>query len=243
MFAKQSFIAFVFICLVLNLQAQRNRNSDNRNSRDRNPSLSFGFQLADPLENLSNHFGTVYPGLEGQLLFNLRQTPLEVGIGYAWNYLGSQQRDIALIVGEDDGTDIYASGSSQISFDNQRAYAIGRFEPVAWRIQPYADAMIGVQRFSATQVIEREYASYSEIASKEVVQQSLAPMTGFGFGLKWKLNRWFMAETRYQYLQGFGQKMIAPSTIHMDQHGVTSWENTSTNTTIQTFQIGLSVEF
>ncbi|MCB0760671.1 MAG: hypothetical protein KDC12_04040 [Flavobacteriales bacterium] len=232
----------VLICLVLQSNAQRNDRNQNRNDR-RKPSLSFGFQVADPMENLNQHFHSIYPGFEGQLLINLGQTPLEIGAGYAWNSMGNTQRNVALPTGEGNGEIFYSAGNSTLNFDHQRAYVVGRFEPLTTRIQPYADAFLGLQRFSTGQVLEIDKGSYSEIYAKETLMQHISPIGGFGFGLKWKITSWLMAESRYQYINGIDAKIIAPSSLHVDSNGQTSFENTHLNTTMQTFQLGFSIEF
>jgi opacity protein-like surface antigen len=237
------FILGIIFTFSLNISAQCIDKRQRVQDKNKRPSISFGMQLADPMENLEAAYRSAYIGMEGAVMINVRQTPFEVGASFAWAYLGSQQRNIALVVGEVDGQNIHSNGSKKFSHDNYRGYLVGRFKPFTGRIQPYADFLLGAQGFTSTAVTQRTNSGYTEIVAKEKLERSISPSFGYGFGLKLRLNRYVLVETKYQYLHGQFASFTNPTTTHISSNGDLHYETATGSTTMQVFHVGMSFEF
>lgn len=240
---KFIFLIGVLLYFASYSRAQCNERRSHHQENKKKPSLSFGFQLADPMQNLGVAYRSAYAGMEGAILFNVRQSPFEIGASFGWSYLGSQQRNIALVIGESEGQSIHAKGSMKYSHDNYRGYIVGRLKPFNGWVQPYADVLIGAQSFTSTAVTEREYASYTEIVSKEKLERNISPSLGYGFGLKIRLNRYVLLETKYQYLHGRFATFTNPNSTFISSEGVLDYQTVTGNTTMQVFHLGMAFEF
>ncbi|MFT5183458.1 MAG: opacity protein-like surface antigen [Flavobacteriales bacterium] len=240
---KVIFLVGIILLFTSSSQSQNNTRHALKHVDRKKPSLSFGLQLADPMQNLGAAYRSAYVGMEGSILFNIRQTPFEIGTSFAWSYLGAQQRNIALLVGQTNGQNIHTNGSMKYSHDNYRGFIIGRLKPFNGWVQPYADILVGAQSFTSTAVTEREYSTYTEIVSKEKLERNISPSLGYGFGLKVRLNRFVLIETKYQYLHGRFATFTNPNSTFISSEGELHYQTVTGNTTMQVFHLGMAFEF
>jgi len=102
--------------------------TDANAQRRRTGSISFGGQILQPLGEFANQYDGYPAGLGGTLSIPLWRSPLEVGAGFAWNSMGSQNEDVSVYVTTDsDGDDIYADGKMRIRSSINRYQTFARF--------------------------------------------------------------------------------------------------------------------
>ena len=111
---------------------QRRTNSPNR----RSPSLSIGFQVADPVGQFGSLYDGTPTGLGGQFLLNSGRSPIEFGIGAAWQGMGSRKKNISIYQGEDiDGDEVWSKGEMHVSSNIYHYNGLIRLRPFAGNFQ------------------------------------------------------------------------------------------------------------
>ena len=211
-------------------------------NRRRAPSLSMGVQVVDPVGDFGNNFGGTPAGLAGMFTANLARSPFEIGFGASWNSMGHNSDDILIHIGEDiDGNDLYSDGRMTVNNNIYTYHAVGRFKPFAGPIQPYIDVLGGFKTFSTKAKLREDGASEDLDVYREARDYALS--SGWGAGLKVRLNDYIMIEGRFEKLKGGEVDFIDPGSVIINYDGHLDYNLKTSKTNSNVFQLGVSVEF
>jgi opacity protein-like surface antigen len=236
---KTNFLLLLTLLLALNLSAQKNKK---RNQRA--PSLSIGFQVADPQGEYAQHYRGHPVGLGVTFMANMGRSPFEIGGDFAWRAMGSRKQDIAISEGFDiEGDEIFSDGSMRVASNIYTYHGVARFKPFAGAIQPFGDVMAGLKTFATKTTIEEDNGGYSEVVRTDRNHRDFALSYGWAAGLKIKLSEYITLESKFQHLRGGDTTFIDPETVEIDPDGLLQYEERASKSSVMLYQIGISIEF
>ncbi|MBL0316578.1 MAG: hypothetical protein IPP69_12640 [Flavobacteriales bacterium] len=212
--------------------------------RYRGPSLAFGVQVVQPVGEFAKQFDGYPAGISGTFSAPLGRSPFKLGFGYAWNNMGSQNKDIsALLYTDSMGYDIYEPGTMRIRSTISRYQVIARFRPFDGRIQPYVDAMSGVEAYKTKTDITLDNSGYSEASNS--VRQHLDMTYSFGWaaGLRIAIADAVFLEGRFENLTGGTATYVDKETIELQENNDITFDTKESATSKYTYQLGLSFRF
>jgi hypothetical protein len=70
-------------------------------SQRRSPNLNIGLQMAQPLGEFATNYKGLPVGFGCSFSMPIFRSPIEWGIGYAWNSMGSSDRDIVALINQE----------------------------------------------------------------------------------------------------------------------------------------------
>jgi len=225
----------IAVFAIKDAEAQRNRRSG---------SISFGGQILQPLGDFSTQYDGYPAGLGGNLSIPLWRSPLEFGVGYAWNSMGSQNEEVSVYVTTDkDGDDIYENGTMRIRSSINRYQTFARFRPFAGKIQPYADAIMGIDVFKTTNDITIDNDGYSEATNSERNHQDVTYAIGWAAGLRVRLAPNIFVEGRFENLSSGKVTYVDQSSIVVTDDDNISFETKESRANRYVYQVGLAISF
>ncbi|MBX7051227.1 MAG: porin family protein [Flavobacteriales bacterium] len=210
----------------------------------RGPSLAFGVQVVQPVGEFAKQFDGYPAGVSGTFSAPIGRSPFELGFGYAWNNMGSQNKDISALVYTDSlGYDIYEPGTMRIRSTINRYQVIARFRPFNGRIQPYVDAMSGVEAYKTKTDITLDNSGYSEASNS--VRQHLDMTYSFGWaaGLRIAIADNIFIEGRFENLTGGTANYVDKDSIELQDNNDITFETKESATSKYTYQMGLAFRF
>lgn len=211
----------------------------------RGASLGFGVQVVQPYGEFAKVYDGYPAGLSGNFTAPLGRSPFEVGAGFAWNSMGSQDEDVSVFSGEDEnGTEIYEMGTMRIRSNNHRYQAIARFRPFVGKIQIYADAVAGMESFSTRTDIQLDNSGYSELLESQVNHRDITFSFGWALGARVRLAQGIFLEGRFENLDGGMARYVDPSTIQVNaDNNDLLFDLRESQTDKFTYQLGVAVQF
>jgi opacity protein-like surface antigen len=230
-------IIFIASALVLandSLQAQLRRG----------PSIAFGGQVAQPVGEFAMQFDGFPAGLAGNISTPLGNSPFEVGFGYGWNNMGSQNKDIsALVFTDSTGTPIYEEGTMRIRSTINRYQAIARFRPFVGRIQPYADAFAGLEAYKTKTDITIDKSGYSSASNSARQHLDMTYAFGWAAGLRVRMAPNIFIDGRFENITGGQVTFVDKSTIVVNDDNSISFQTKQSGTNKYTYQVGIAITF
>lgn len=212
--------------------------------RRRAGSLSFGGQIIQPTGEFALQYDGYPAGFAGNFTTPIGRSPFEVGVGYAWNNMGSQNKDIsALIYTDSTGTDIYAPGTMRIRSTINRYQVIARFRPFVGRIQPYADAITGIDAYKTKTDITIDNNGYSTATSS--IRQHLDMTYSFGWaaGLRIQMAPNIFIDGRFENITGGSTTFVDKSTIAVTDDNNITFDTKQSATNKYSYQLGIAIGF
>ena len=210
----------------------------------RGPTLAFGGQIVQPLGDFALQYDGYPAGLAGTFSSPLAHSPLELGVGYAWNNMGSQDEDIDALISTDSlGDDIYAHGTMRIRSNINRYQVFARFRPFAGRIQPYVDAFTGMEVYKTKTDITLDNDGYSSATNDVRQHMDMSYMYGWAVGLRLRMAPNIFVEGRFENITGGPVTYVDQSTIKLGGNNDISFDTKESRTNKYTYQLGLAITF
>lgn len=233
---KQIYILLLALFLGIQAFSQANR---------RSPSLAVGLQIAEPKGEFDQNFDGYPVGIAGNFTGPVNRSFFEVGVAFAWNSMGADDEDVAVVVGQDiDGDDIYEDGTLRIRSNNYRYQAVARFKPFKGPIQIYGDVMAGVERFTTSTDIEINSSGYTEVIDANTVHHDFGWSVGWAAGARVRLGSGFFVDARFEKLEGGAATYVNQESIQINQDNNTLDYTTNESRTDKfTYQLGIAFEF
>ncbi len=232
-FLSSFILCAVFIAQMMTLQAQR-----------RGPSLNIGFQLVQPLGEFANEYKGFPAGVGGTFSMPIARTPVEWGIGYAWNSMGSNDRDIVALVNQDSVLgNTYSNGSLALRSNCNRFSAHARVRPLNGKIQPYGDVFSGLETFKTTTTITIDNSGYSSELSTNRDHLDMTFYYGWALGLRIRLAPTFYVEARYENITGGEVEYVDNETVQIASDNSISFSLKESHTNRAVYQLGVAFGF
>ncbi len=235
------FSIFVLSLVLLTIPASAQRARNNRG-----PSIAFGVQVAQPTGQFKQQYDGYPIGIAANFSAPLSRSPLEIGIGYAWNNMGSQTEEVSVLVGQDiDGDDIYENGDLQIRSNTNRFQMMARLRPFNGMIQPYVDGVAGLETYRTKTTIEivSDYVGYSEGQNADTQLFDMTYSFGWAAGLRIRLAPNIFLDGRFESLIGGPAKYVDQNSIEVINATDLDFEIKSSRTDKFTYQLGLAATF
>lgn len=215
-----------------------------RDPKERAPSLSIGLLFGSPRGEFEEAYQGMPVGIGGALLFNLGQSPLELGVEGSWQSMGTNSEDIRILVDQDDaGNNIYERGTIDVNNNIYTYHAVGRIKPLSGRFQIYGDILGGFKTYSTKTKIESEESTASESIETNKEFRDFALSYGWAAGMKFRITRSFAVEARFSNLRGGQSEFVDPDSVEIGSEGELDYQTNETATDIIIFQAGVSFEF
>jgi hypothetical protein len=239
LFDMKKQILFTVISVVLII-----RSMDAQVQRRRGPTLTFGGQVTQPIGEFSQQYDGYPAGLSGQFVAPLGRSPLEIGFGYSWNNMGSQNKDIdALVYTDSMGSDIYEEGTLRVRSNTNRYQAIARFRPFARRVQPYIEAFAGIEAFKMKTDITLDNQGYSSANNSVRQHLDMTYVYGWGAGLRVELAAGIFMEGRFESVTGGMVKYVDKESIQVNDNNSVTFDTRQSATNKYTYLLGVAFEF
>jgi hypothetical protein len=213
----------------------------------RNTTFSVGFQAAQPIGEFGQIYNGTPIGVSGNLMRPLSAVmPMELGIGYSWNSMGTSSTDVSVFIGTDEaGDDIYENGRLHLNSNSNRFQMLGRLRPFNGMIQPYGDLVAGVETFRTKTTIDivTNTTGYSSGNNAETQQFDATAYYGWAAGLRLRLNPHLLLDMRFENLIGGTATYVDNETVQLNSEDEILFETKTSKTDKYTYQIGLTLDF
>ncbi|MBL7942092.1 MAG: hypothetical protein JNM00_04965 [Flavobacteriales bacterium] len=211
----------------------------------RNPTLSAGIQVVQPLGQFADTFEGYPAGVSGQFFMPIGFSPFEIGVGMAWNSMGSQNEKIMVGTGvyDLDGDEIVAEGDMRIGSNNYRYTAMTRFRPFAGMIQPYADLVAGVETYSTVTRISIDEQGYETTPTRDVHQRDMGFCAGWAAGLGVEITEGITLNGRFESLRGSEASYVDGNTIVLTDDQQLNYQVRTSATDKYTYTLGVTFRF
>jgi opacity protein-like surface antigen len=218
--------------------------SDANAQRRRTGSIAFGGQVLQPLGDFAQQYDGYPIGVGGTLSIPLWRSPLEVGGGYAWNNMGSQNEDVSVFVTTDkDGDDIFASGEMRIRSSINRYQAFARLRPLNGAVQPYGELIAGMDVFKTNHDITINQEGYSEAGNSQKNHQDMTLSVGWAAGLRIRLAPNVFVEGRFENLTSGKVSYVDQKSIVVNDNNNITFDLRESKANRYTYQLGLAFSF
>ena len=210
----------------------------------RSPNLNVGIQVVQPLGEFSDNYKGFPAGVAGTFSMPILRTPVEWGIGYAWNNMGSSDKDIVALVNTDSvAGNYYAEGSLALRSTSNRYKAHARIRPLNGRFQPYGDAFAGLETFKTTTTITVDNSGYSSELSTNRDHLDMTFFYGWALGLRIRLAPSIYAEARYENITGGKVKYVDNETVEIADDNSIDFGLKESHTNRSVYQVGVAFGF
>ena len=210
----------------------------------RGPSLNAGLQLVQPLGEFASNYDGLPAGIGGSFSMPIRRSPIEWGIGYGWNSMGSSNRDIVALINSDSiAGNTYSDGKLAIRSTSNRYSLHARFRPLKGRIQPYGDAFAGLETFKTTTTITIDNSGYSSELSTNRDHLDMTFFYGWALGLRVRLAPTIYAEARYENITGGMVQYVDDNSIELNNDNSIAFDLKESRTNKAVYQVGVAFSF
>jgi hypothetical protein len=228
------------LVLLLSMAIHKGALGQNR----RAPSINFGLQVVQPIGEFADTYDGMPVGMAGTFTAPLALSPIELGIGIAWNSMGSQSEDITAFIGTDEsGDSIYDEGNMRIRSNTHRFQLVARFKPFKGGIQPYVDGVIGAETFKTKSEVTIDGNGYSEETSSVRQHFDMSFSYGYAVGLRFRVGSGVFLDARFENLSGGISKYVDRNTIQVVNENTITFETHESRTDKFTYQLGFAVNF
>jgi hypothetical protein len=229
------------LALLLGITAVAQRNVRN----PRKPTLNFGVQVMQPIGQFAETFEGYPAGFAGQFHFPIARSPIEIGLGAAWNSMGAQNEQVLVGTGFVDlqGDEIVSEGRIRMGSNNYRYTSMLRFRPFAGLIQPYAELVAGVETYSTTTRISMNDPAYQATPGRDVHQRDVGVTTGWAAGLALELVDGISINGRFENLRGSEATYVDGNTLVLTNEQELRFETRTSATDKYTYTVGVTIRF
>jgi len=225
---------FVFACLACSQEALAQRRSSN---------ISLGLQVAQPLGEFASQYNGLPAGIGGTFSMPVSRSPIEWGVGYAWNSMGSSDRDIVALIHQDSSGNIYSEGKLAIRSTSSRYMVHARIRPLSGKIQPYADAFTGIETFKTTTTITLDNSGYSSELTTNRDHLDMTFLYGWALGLRYRVAPGVYLEARYENITGGKVQYVDDASISVNNDNSIAFDLKESRTNKAVYQLGIAIGF
>lgn len=210
----------------------------------RMPSLTAGFQVTQPTGEFKDQYDGTPLGFGAQFSVPIRLSPIEWGVGYAWNKMGGQNRDVkAFIVTDASGNRIYGDATMRIRSLMQRYTGHIRLRLTNLAVQPYADACFGVEAFRTETDLTIKESGFSTAETPNTENSDMTLYYGWAAGLRVRLAPHIFVDGRFEQQFGGKAEYVDSQTIVVNQDNTLQYDTKESLTNKYVYQLGLTVTF
>jgi opacity protein-like surface antigen len=233
---KKSFILLLIVVGLIGV--------NEAHAQRRSPNLNLGLQLAQPLGEFAAQYEGFPVGIGGSFSMPILRLPIEWGIGYAWNSMGSSDRDIVALINQDSiNGNVYSEGTIAIRSTNSRYLAHARIRPLAGKIQPYGDVFAGLESYKTTTSITLDNSGYSSELSTNRDHLDMTYCFGWALGLRWRVAPGVYVEGRYENINGGKVKYVNDESISINNDNTIAFDLKESKTNKAVYQVGVAIGF
>lgn len=226
-------LVVAFLAVAAQMAAQR-----------RSPNINIGFQLVQPLGEFSEQYQGFPAGIAGSLSIPIARSPIEWGVGYSWNSMGSSDRDIIALIHQDSVSgNVYSEGTLAIRSTTGRYLLHCRFRPLAGKIQPYADAFTGIETFKTATSITLDNSGYSSELATNRDHLDMTYCYGWSLGLRLRVAPGFYIEGRYENITGGKVQYVDDASINVNSDNTIAFDLKESRTNKAVYQLGVAIGF
>jgi len=213
-------------------------------SQGRSPNLNLGIQLVQPLGEFADKYKGFPAGVAGTFSMPILRTPVEWGIGYAWNNMGSTDKDIVALVNADSvAGNYYAEGNLALRSTSNRYQAHARVRPLNGRVQPYGDVFAGLETFKTTTTITIDNSGFSSELSSNRDHLDMTFFYGWALGLRVRVAPAIYAEARYENITGGSVQYVDNETVEIAEDNSITFGLKESHTNRGVYQVGVAFGF
>jgi opacity protein-like surface antigen len=225
-------LLFIFLCVTAPGNAQ-NRSSN----------LNLGLQIVQPLGDFADQYEGVPAGVAGSFSLPVRKSAIEWGIGFAWNSMGSDDRDIIARVNEDNAATQLAKGQLTVRNTSTRYIVHARFRPFNGKIQPYADVFSGLEVFKTKSNITIDDNSYTTELSENRDHLDMTFFVGWAAGVRVRVAPNIFVEGRFESINGGRVKYVDSESVEVNNDNSIDFELRESLTNRAVYQVGVAFGF
>ena len=233
---KKSIVFFVQIAILLVAFAPSA-------AQDRSVNLNLGLQLAQPLGEFSRQYSGMPAGVAGSLSLPIRRSPVEWGIGFAWNSMGSDDRDIIARINDDSTGNSLAKGRLTIRNTSTRYILHARFRPLNGKIQPYADVFSGLEVFKTKSNITIDDNSVTTELFENRDHLDMTFLVGWAVGVRVRLAPTVFMEGRFESINGGKASYVDSESVEVNNDNSIDFELKESLTNRFVYQLGVAFGF
>lgn len=207
----------------------------------RKPTISVGFQLADPRGDFEDQFEKLPVGINASFSKPFLGLPIEYGAGFAWNSIASESRDIVI----PDQFGNYVPSHLKLNGNAYTYYVHGRLRPFNGSFRPYGELIAGFKNYS----VKSKLYSVDEVGNTvgdpltDVSDRSYSWITGWAVGLQVRVFSGLFLEGRFEKLNGDVTRYVDPASMQISGDGSYTYELKESDTDQFTYSIGLAFSF
>jgi hypothetical protein len=212
-------------------------------AQDRSSNLNLGLQIVQPTGDFSKQFDGIPVGVAGSFSLPVRRSPIEWGVGFAWNSMGSDDRDIIALIKQENATDQLAKGRLAVRNTSTRYIVHARFRPLNGRIQPYADVFTGPEVFKTKSNITIDDNSYTTELSENRDHLDMTFFWGWAAGLRVRVVSSLFVEARFESINGGRVTYVDSESVEVKRDNSIDFELKESLTNRVVYQLGVAFGF
>jgi len=198
----------------------------------RKPSFSAGFQVVQPMKGFLRDENTPL-GVGITASFPLFFLPIEFGLGYAWNSLGTRE-ELLKSIKDANNVELNTETGLKVLSKLSRTSSFLRLRPLNGKLQPIIDGVCGVEVFrsdvSLTDIpTQEELASAASAANVQATANKLSATAetirstkfyyGYALGLRYQIIPHILVEARVENLFGATAKDVFNAGVKLAEDG------------------------
>lgn len=198
----------------------------------RKPSFSAGFQVVQPMKGFLRDENTPL-GVGITASFPLFFLPIEFGLGYAWNSLGTRE-ELLKSIKDANNVELNTETGLKVLSKLSRTSSFLRLRPLNGKLQPIIDGVCGVEVFksdisltdipteaelTAAATAEGVQTTATKISATAETIRSTKFYYGYALGLRYQIIPHILLEARVENLFGATAKDVFNAGVKLAQDG------------------------
>ena len=212
-------------------------------AQNRSVNMNLGLQIIQPSGDFAKHYEGVPVGVAGNVSIPVLRSPIEWGVGFAWNSMGSEDRDIIARVNEDGAGEQWAKGRLTIRNTSTRYIGHARFRPLNGKVQPYADVFTGLEVFKTKSNITIDQNSVTTELSENRDHLDMTFFVGWAVGLRVRVAPTIFVEGRFESINGGKAKYVDSESVEVNDENVIEFDLKESLTNRFAYQVGVAFGF
>jgi opacity protein-like surface antigen len=212
-------------------------------AQERSSNLNLGVQIVQPLGDFAKQYEGVPAGVAGSFSRPILRSPVEWGVGFAWNSMGSDDRDIIARINQDNTGDQLAKGRLTLRNTSTRYIFHARFRPLNGKIQPYADVFTGLEVFKTKSNITIDDNSYTTELSENRDHLDMTFFLGWAAGVRVRVATRVFVEARFESINGGKVKYVDSESVEVNDDNSIDFDLKESLTNRAVYQLGVAFGF
>jgi hypothetical protein len=213
------------------------------NAQDRKINMNFGLQIAQPLGEFSTQYDGIPVGVAGNFSLPILRLPVEWGIGFAWNSMGSDERDIIARINQDVDGDQLAKGRLTVRNTSTRYLLHARFRPLNGKFQPYGDVFSGLEVFKTKSNITIDDNSVTTELTENRDHLDMTFLVGWAIGLRVRVAPTIFVEGRFESINGGRVEYVDQESVEVRSDNTIDFDLKGSLTNRAVYQLGVAFGF